>query len=110
MFSLMISVRAMVRHICVLALAAMVHATWAQSPEPSPEVIIPDEATAIQVAEAILVSKHSVRDMEGSRPYKAVLTKGVWRVWGTVPKDAVGVVPFVDIDQKAGCILAVGAH
>ena len=100
----------MVGRVCVVAVATMVHATLAQSPTPSPQAVIRNEATAIRVAEAILASQHSVRDMEGSRPYKAVLSRGVWRVWGTDPEGAAGVVPFVEIDPKAGCILVVGAH
>ena len=82
----------------------------AQSPPPSPQPRIPDETTAIRIAEAIVASTYDAKTMEGERPYKANLSEGVWHVWGTVPKDAFGETLFVDINQKDGCILRVGAH
>jgi hypothetical protein len=92
----------------MLLLAAAFDTTSAQSPTASPRVTIPDEATAIRVAEAVLTSAYTAKDMEGSRPYKAHLSDGVWLVWGTVPKDAVGEPLFVQIDQARGCILRLG--
>ena len=71
--------------------------------------MISDEATAIRVAEAIVASRYNLKTMEGERPYKANLSQGVWHVWGTVPKDAFGETIFVDINQKDGCIMRVGA-
>jgi hypothetical protein len=44
---------------------------------PSPQTVIPNEATAIRVVDAILASQHSVKGMEGSRLYKAVLSCGL---------------------------------
>ena len=102
-------IAAIARSICfVFAISASILRTPAQSPSPSPSVIIPDESTAIRVAEAIFATKYNVKTMEGERPYKAHLSQGVWLVWGTVPKDAMGQTLFVQIDQKAGCVLRMG--
>ena len=100
----------MIKRCVIPAFAAMLQTAAAQSPTASPQPIIPDEAAAIRVAEAILTSTFNAKTMEAERPYKAYLSEGVWHVWGTVPKGALGLTAFVDIDQKAGCILRAGAH
>jgi len=67
--------RTAVRQVCIIAAATMVHATLAQSPTPSPQAVIPNEATRVRVAEAILASQHSVRDMEGWRPLQSLFCR-----------------------------------
>ena len=91
-----------------LMLAAIMQPASGQSPSPSPRIVIRDKASAIRVAESILASAYGIKEMEGNRPYKAFLLNGVWKVTGTVPKDAVGDPLFVDLDQEAGCVVALG--
>lgn len=98
------------RFLIVIVAGRLIQLVSAQSPPPSPRLMIPDEVTAIRVGEAIVASTYNIKTMEGERPYKANLSRGVWHVWGTVPKDALGETVFVDINQKDGCILRVGAH
>ena len=54
------------------AAATMVHAMLTRSPTRLPQAVIPNQATAIRVAEAIRASQQ-----EGSRSCKAVLSRGL---------------------------------
>ena len=65
---------------------------WRTISEPIHKV--PDEQTAIAIAERILASAYGRKNMEGSRPYKATLVGNIWRVHGTAPKEAVGLEPL----------------
>jgi hypothetical protein len=91
-----------------VAAAVSFSSVAAQSPSPLPRHAIRDSASAIRIAEVILTSAYGDKSMQGSRPYQAVLVDGVWKVTGTVPKDALGSPLFVDLDQQAGCVVALG--
>ena len=49
-----------------------------------PNGFIPDEKTAIAVAEAVLMPVYGMKHIEHERPFKAVLKDQVWRVSGTL--------------------------
>jgi hypothetical protein len=85
-----------------------------------PENVIPDEKTAIAVAEAILIPIYGEQQVLKERPYRALLKEGIWIVRGTfhnlggkisvdggpstrVPI-AVGGVATVEISKSNGCI------
>jgi NTF2 fold immunity protein len=74
--------------------------------------IIPDEQTAIAVAEAILFRAYGKRNIESQRPYKVSLTDGEWYIFGTLPEDPIGPVfggVFrIVISQKDGRVRSVG--
>ena len=68
--------------ICGIAIS-----TWAAEP-PHPQgtnaVFVPDQATAIAIAEAILTPIYGATKVKNERPYKAKITNGVWTVRGTM--------------------------
>jgi hypothetical protein len=45
---------------------------------------VPDEATAVKIAEAKLVSVYGKKQIESERPLHAELNGDVWTVWGTL--------------------------
>ena len=69
-----------------------------------PAGFVPDEQTAIQVAEAILAPIYGVEQIKGERPFTATLKDGVWTVVGSPPKTAFGGAAVVEISKKDGRI------
>jgi hypothetical protein len=45
---------------------------------------VPDSATAVRIAEAVLIPVYGKEQIESERPFKAVLENGVWTVDGTL--------------------------
>jgi len=45
---------------------------------------VPDEATAVKIAEAVLIPVYGANKIESERPFTAKLKKGVWTVAGTL--------------------------
>lgn len=79
----------------------------------SKKVVVPDEQTAIKIAEAVLYPIYGI-DIDESKPLKAKLDEnlGVWKVEGTLPnvddtQDTLGGVPYVLIQKKDGKVLAI---
>ena len=62
--------------------------------------LVPDEETAIKVAEAIWLPIYG-RFIYKSKPFKATLKDGIWIVKGTLKKSKGG-VPYAEI-QKSDC-------
>ena len=70
---------------------------------------VPDEKTAVLIAEAVIAPVFGEDTVRGERPFYAVLDKGVWQVDGTLgcePK-CVGGTAHVSIAMKDGRILAI---
>jgi hypothetical protein len=70
---------------------------------------VPNQETAVRVAEAILVPIYGKNAVEREKPFTAQLSGNVWTVTGTLPKEALGGVATVEIAKDTGCILRV-AH
>jgi hypothetical protein len=74
--------------------------------------IVPDEQTAIAVAEAILFRAYGKKNIEAQKPYKVSLTDGEWYLFGTLPEDpngpVFGGVFRIVISQKDGRVRSVG--
>lgn len=68
---------------------------------------IPDQETAIRVAEAVWIPIYGKEQIESEKPFKAMLTKGVWTVEGSLSEGAEGGVALIEISKKNGCILRV---
>ncbi len=49
-----------------------------------PNGFVPDAATAVKIAEAVLVPVYGEKEIESERPFKAKLKDGVWTVAGTL--------------------------
>ena len=67
--------------ICVLFLAVTLSA---QSSPPPTSVRVPDEATALKIAEPALIKTYGKRQIDYERPLTATLDKGIWTVGGTL--------------------------
>jgi hypothetical protein len=48
------------------------------------EGFVPDKATAVRIAEAVLIPVYGEKQIESERPFKAALREGVWTVTGTL--------------------------
>jgi hypothetical protein len=68
---------------------------------------VPDEATAIKIAEAVLIPIYGREQIEGERPFKATLNSDVWVVTGSLQAGRVGGVAVVKISKKDARVLAV---
>jgi hypothetical protein len=68
---------------------------------------VPDSATALEIAEAVLVPIYGRDAIEREKPLKAELRGDVWTVTGTLPRGHVGGVATVRIAKADGRILFV---
>jgi hypothetical protein len=85
----------------------MLFATTLAAQAPTPKNgFIPDEHTAILVAEAILSPIYGEDNIKGERPFHATLTQGVWTVEGSLPPGWDGGVAMIRIDQRTGAVLS----
>ncbi len=66
---------------------------------------VPDEETAVAIAEAILVPIMGRRAMQEERPYRAILKGNEWTVFGYLGPEYAGGVAIVKMDKKSGTIL-----
>ena len=72
-----------------------------------PKGFVPDEATAIRVAEAILIPIYGQEQIDNEKPLRATLEKGVWTVGGSLKEGYAGGVAVVKLRQKDACVLYV---
>lgn len=72
----------------------------------SSKAYVPDQVTAIKVAEAIWLPIYGKKIYEKS-PFTAKLQNDTWIVNGTLPKGKVGGVPYIIIQMKDCKILDV---
>jgi NTF2 fold immunity protein len=80
---------------------------YAQSGAGVPEKgFVPDEVTAIRIAEAVLAAIYGDWKIAAERPYHAVLTGGLWSVEGTL-HTALGGVALVRLRRQDGAIISV---
>ena len=70
-----------------------------------PKGFIPDEATAVRVAEALLVPVYGAQNIANERPLTAKLEGDVWIVTGSVPPGRVGGAATVKIAKRDGRVL-----
>ena len=68
---------------------------------------VPDEQTAIRMAEAVWIPIYGAKQIEREKPFKATLKDGVWTVRGTLPKGHVGGTAIAEISKTDGCILRI---
>jgi len=102
--------------LAVLVLAALPAAAVAQQ-HPGrgyvpPRGVVPDSATAVRLAETILVPIYGAAAVSGQRPFGAKLVGGVWEVTGSLPSapegyESVGGVAVVRIARDDGRILYI---
>jgi len=96
--------------ICVtfLGLVVLAMAATLRSISVKPAMgFVPDEKTAIRIAEAVLEPIYGKEVFEFQRPFKATLKDGLWTVEGTVPKEMTGGAAIVQIWRSDARIEAV---
>jgi len=74
--------------------------------------LVPDEDTAVQVGEAVLSTVYGKRKIMSERPFRGILSNGVWYVRGSLPwffktTGGKGGVAAVQISMENGCILHI---
>jgi hypothetical protein len=69
---------------------------------------VPDEKTAVAVAQAVLTPIYGEAKLAQEKPFHAVLDdKDVWTVEGSLPAGQVGGVAMVRLSRRDGHILSV---
>ena len=92
----------------LLAAAACVVSQEEQIPSDVPlNGFVPDEKTAIAIAEAVWTHMYGKDRISKERPFKAVLTNDIWTVRGSLPTGHKGGVAVAEISKKSGCIVRV---
>lgn len=67
---------------------------------------VPDELTAIRIAEAVAIAQWGEKQIAEERPFKARLRGDVWTVQGTLhPKGAAGGTAVVQLSKISGAVL-----
>ena len=91
------------KFVMILMLTSSVRA---QAPTPK-NGFIPDENTAVKVAEAILSPIYGEKQILIERPFHATLDDGIWTVSGSLPKEwHDGGVAMIRINQKTGAVIS----
>ena len=67
---------------------------------------VPNETTAIKIAEAVWLPIYG-ENIYKKKPYKTKLINGIWIVEGSLPLNREGGVPYIEIQKKDGKILKV---
>jgi hypothetical protein len=67
---------------------------------------VPDEATAIRIAEAVAIAQWGEPQIAKERPFKARLRDDVWTIMGTLhPQGAFGGTAVVQLSRNSGAVL-----
>lgn len=69
--------------------------------------MVPDEQTAIRIAEAVWIPIYGASQIESEKPFHAELRGGVWTVEGYLPEGMLGGVAVAEISQRDGRIIRV---
>jgi hypothetical protein len=81
--------------------------------EPRKNGYVPDEATAVRIAEAVFIPIYGEKRLHAEQPFHAVLKSDYWVVSGTLPKPRnpneviVGGTMTAEINRLTGCIRSV---
>jgi hypothetical protein len=72
-----------------------------------PQGIIPDEVTAVKIAEVVFPRIFEAEEVAQYLPYHAQLKDGVWEVYGTLKPGSRGGTPQMIIQKKDGKVIDV---
>lgn len=108
----------MKQHACLTILLIAIAATAevvAQQTNNPPPVAVPDEATAVRIAERALAKVYGQKKIEAERPFEAMLRDGIWHVGGTLycrdekgnvdTRPCAGGVAIAEVRQRDGRVL-----
>jgi hypothetical protein len=78
-----------------------------------PGGLVPDEQTAIKIAEAILFPIYGEKTIRSEKPYVVKLKDGKWRIEGSMPQSKSGEIILggtfhIVISQRDGRVLEIG--
>ena len=68
---------------------------------------VPNEETAIKIAVAVWEPIYGKEVIADEKPYRAILSNGIWFVEGTLPEGMKGGTAIAEIAKKDGRILRV---
>jgi NTF2 fold immunity protein len=66
---------------------------------------VPDEVTAIRIAEAVAIAQWGEKQISTERPFKARLRGAIWTVKGTLPKLVPGGTAVVQLNKMTGTVV-----
>ena len=69
--------------------------------------VIPDEGTAVKVAEAVFLPIFGQEEVTKFQPYHAQLKDDIWTVYGTLKPSSRGGTPQLRIQKKDGKVLEI---
>src|SRR5258707_10465198 len=69
--------------------------------------IVPDEVTAVKIAEAVFQPIFGAEEVAKYLPYHAQLKDDVWTVYGTLKRGSLGGTPQMTIQKKDGRVIEV---
>ena len=69
---------------------------------------VPNAETAIKIAEAIWLPIYGEQVLD-KKPYKTILVDDTWHVYGSLPENAKGGVPLIEI-RKSDCKILKVTH
>jgi NTF2 fold immunity protein len=96
------------RSSAVTVLLLGVLAVAADKPKLPPSGVVPDEPTAVKIAEAVFQPVFGIEEVAKWQPYRAQLDRnGVWTVYGTLPRGSRGGTPMLKIRKRDGTVLEV---
>jgi hypothetical protein len=72
-----------------------------------PNGFVPDDKTAIAIAEAILVPIYGKKQIHSEKPLQAKLKNGIWTVHGTLPEGWLGDTAEVKLAKKDARMIMV---
>jgi|SRR5579862_2942988 len=72
-----------------------------------PNGFVPDEKTAIRVAEALLIPIFGEKRIDSERPFSAELNGDIWVVKGYLPYGVKGGVAEIQISKKTCQVISV---
>ncbi len=90
--------------ILILTLVGMSSAQ--RQPLPS-NGIVPNEVTAVKIAEAVFPPIFGAEAVAKYQPYHAQLKNDVWTVYGTLKSGSRGGTPMLSIQKKDGKVIEV---
>jgi hypothetical protein len=72
-----------------------------------PNGFVPDERTAVAIAEAILIPIYGKEQIDSEKPLTAKLKDGIWTVQGSLPKGWDGGVAIIKLAKQDARIIHV---
>jgi hypothetical protein len=72
-----------------------------------PQGVVPNEPTAVKIAEAVFPPVFGADVVDKFRPYHAQLKDGVWTVYGTLKPGSRGGTPMMQIRRRDAKVLGV---